>query len=159
MVIYIYKCGRVKCDEYIRDFSRTFGERFKEHLNVPSPVYEHYNTTVHTIIVEDFSIVGRDNRSLIRTIKEAIYIRVSNMSLNKYMGRYHLPHVWVEVMFNISELKINHPHVAIPSATYGNNFWHLQNTCGHSICHDGLPSATEIQQHEVTIHLLQNFKA
>ena len=32
-VIYRYKCDRVECDEeYIGESSRTFGERFKEHL-------------------------------------------------------------------------------------------------------------------------------
>ena len=31
-VIYRYECGRVKCDEeYIKESSRTFGERLKEH--------------------------------------------------------------------------------------------------------------------------------
>ena len=35
-VIYRYKCDRVECDdEYIGESSRTFGERFKEHLKVP----------------------------------------------------------------------------------------------------------------------------
>ena len=37
-VIYIYKCDRVECDEeYIEQSSKTFGERFKEHLKAPSP--------------------------------------------------------------------------------------------------------------------------
>ena len=42
-VIYRYKCDRVECDEeYIRESSRTFGERFKEHLKAPSPIYDHF---------------------------------------------------------------------------------------------------------------------
>ena len=52
-----------------------------------------------------------------RLIKEAIYIRVNSPSSNKDVGKYHLPHIWDEVLFNISELKIkennNSPYVAI----------------------------------------------
>ena len=39
-------------------------------------------------------------------IRESIYIRVNNPSLNKNIGKYHLPHIWDEVLFNISELKL-----------------------------------------------------
>ena len=106
-VIYRYKCDRVECDEeYIGESSRTFGERFKEHQKVPSLIFDHYNTTGHTISLDNFSIVGREDQNLIRTIKEALYIRVNNPSLNRNIGKYHLPHIWDEVLFNISELKI-----------------------------------------------------
>ena len=38
-IIYRFKCHRVDCDdEYIGESSRTFGERFKEHLK-PPPQY------------------------------------------------------------------------------------------------------------------------
>ena len=47
--IYRYKCDRLKCDEeYIGESARTFGERFREHLKTPSPIYNHCNTTGHT---------------------------------------------------------------------------------------------------------------
>ena len=49
----------VECDqEYIVDSARTFGERFKEHLKVPSPIEEHSNITGHHTSIEIFSIVG-----------------------------------------------------------------------------------------------------
>ena len=36
--IYWYQCGDLGCDdEYIGETSRTFGERYKEHLNPPQP--------------------------------------------------------------------------------------------------------------------------
>ena len=106
-VIYSYKCGRVKCDEeYIGESSRTFGERFKEHQKAPSPIFDHFNTTGHNISVENFNIVGREDQNLRRVIKEALYIRVNNPSLNKNIGKYHLPHIWDEVLFNIPELKL-----------------------------------------------------
>ena len=40
-----------------------------------------------------------------RTIKEAIYIRVNNPTLNRNIGKYNLPHIWDKVMFSILELK------------------------------------------------------
>ena len=106
-VIYSYKCCRVECnEEYIGESSRTFGERFKEHQKAPSPILGHFNTTGHSISVENFNIVGREDQNLKRAIKEAPYIRVNNPSLNRNVGKYHLPHIWDEVLFNIPELKL-----------------------------------------------------
>ena len=39
-------------------------------------------------------------------LKEVIYIRVNNPSLNRNIGKYHLPHIWDEVLINIPELKL-----------------------------------------------------
>ena len=106
-VIYRYQCDRVECDEeYICESSRTFGERFKEHLKAPSPIYDHQNITGHNVTLDNFSIVGREDQNLCRWIKEALYIRVNNPSLNKNIGKYHLPHIWDEVLYNTSELKL-----------------------------------------------------
>ena len=85
---------------------KTFGGRFKEHLKAPSPIYDHYNTTGHNVTTENFSIVGREGQNLCRWIKEALYIRVNNPSLNKNIGKYHLPHIWDEVLHNTPELKL-----------------------------------------------------
>ena len=57
-------------------------------------------------VIENFEIVGREDQNLMRTIKEALYIRVNDPSLNRNIGKYHLPHTWDEVLFNISELKL-----------------------------------------------------
>ena len=106
-VIYRYKCDRVDCDEeYTGESSRTFGERFKEHIKAHSPIYDHFNITGHSTTIDNFSIVGREHQNLIRSIKEAIYIRVINPSLNMNIGKYPLPHIWDEVLFNISEFKL-----------------------------------------------------
>ena len=106
-VIYRYKCDRVGCDEeYIGESSRTFGERFGEHLKAPSPIYDHFNTTGDNVIIDNFSIVGREYQNFIRTIKEALYIRVNNPSLNRNIGKYHLPHIWDEVLCSTSEPKL-----------------------------------------------------
>ena len=78
-------------------------------------------------------------------MREAIYIRVNGPSLNKNIGKYHLPHIWDEVLNNITELKLkiniktqwllNLPH------------WlqHLANPfhpSGYNICQVVITSAT-----------------
>ena len=106
-IIYRYKCDRVECDEeYIGESARTSGERFKEHLKHPSQIYDHSNMTGHSTTLDNFSIVGREDQNLMRLIKEAIYIRVNSPSLNKNIGKYHLPHILDEVLNNITELKL-----------------------------------------------------
>ena len=106
-VIYRYKCDRVECDEeYMGESSRTFGERFKEHQKAPSPLYDHYNITGLNISIDNFSIVGRENQNFIRNIKEALYIKVNSPSLNRNIGKYHLPNIWDEVLLNTSECKL-----------------------------------------------------
>ena len=58
------------------------------------------------VTIDNFSIVGKEDQSLMRTIKEALYIRVNNPSLKRNIGKYHLPHIWDEVLLNILELKL-----------------------------------------------------
>ena len=75
-IIYRYKCNRLECDEeYIGETARTFGERLKEHLKAPSPIYDHSNITGHTADINNFSIVGREEQNLSRLIQESMFIR------------------------------------------------------------------------------------
>ena len=63
-IINRYKCHRVECDDdYIGEFSKTFGERFKEHLKAPSPIYDHFIITGHSITIDNFSIMGGRTRT------------------------------------------------------------------------------------------------
>ena len=106
-VIYSYRCGRIDCDEeYIGESSRTFGEMFKEHLEAPSPIYEHQNNSSHKTSIENFHIIGREGNNMARTINKALYIRVNNPTLNRNIGKYNLPHIWDRVLFSIPELKL-----------------------------------------------------
>ena len=50
--------------------------------------------------------VAKKYDSHCRVIVEALYIRVNNPSLNRNIGKYHLPHIWDVVLYNISELKL-----------------------------------------------------
>ena len=69
-IIYRFKCNRVECDdEYIWESSRTFGEWFREHLKAGLPIYDHYNITGNSATIDNFSIVGREDKNLIRGIK------------------------------------------------------------------------------------------
>ena len=70
----------MECDEeYIGESSRTFGERFKEHLEGPIPhLWLTIGISGHMVSIDNFRIVGREHQNLMRTIKEALYIRVNN---------------------------------------------------------------------------------
>ena len=106
-VIYRYRCDRVDCDEeYIGESARTFVDSFKEQLKAPCPIQDHSNRSGHDVNIDNFSIVGREDQNLIRSIKEALYIWVNNPSLNKNIGKYHLPHIWDEVLHNSQELRL-----------------------------------------------------
>ena len=72
----------------------------------PPPIYDHFNATGHNITLENFSIVGREDQNLSRLIKEALFIRVNNPSLNRNIGKYHLPHIWDEVLLKTSKLNL-----------------------------------------------------
>ena len=106
-VIYRYKCSEHGCnEEYIGESARNFAERFKEHQKTPSPIFDHCNTTGHNININNFTIVGREDQNLTRAIKEALFIRVNDPFLNRNIGKYHLPHIWDEVLHKTSELKL-----------------------------------------------------
>ena len=72
-IIYRYRCNTVECEEYIGESSRTFGERFKEHLKVPSPIFDYFNITGHNTTLENSSIVGREDQNLMRLIRVNIF--------------------------------------------------------------------------------------
>ena len=92
-MMYTCKCDREECDEgYIGESARTFGETFKEHLRTPSPIYDHVSITGHQTSIDRFSVVGMESHNLTRTVKEAIYIRVNNLSLNRNIRKYELLH-------------------------------------------------------------------
>ena len=78
-VIYRYMCDHLGCTiEFISETGRNFGDRYREHLRAPSPIYYHVQTTGHTIKLDSFSIVDRESQGITRTIKEAMYIRFND---------------------------------------------------------------------------------
>ena len=106
-VIYSLQCNHIACDEeYIGETSRTLGERYMEHLNQPSPIHVHIQQTGHKSTDTSSNIIGREDQELARTIKESIYIRVNNPTLNHNIGKYNLSHIWDRVLFNTPGLKL-----------------------------------------------------
>ena len=106
-VIYSYQCPHLDCnEEYIGETSRTLGERRREHLKQPFPIHGHAQTTGHSIENSNFNIIGREDWEQASTIKESIYIRVNNPTLNQNIGKYNLNHIWDRVLFNTPGLKL-----------------------------------------------------
>ena len=106
-VIYSYKYQDITCGEkYIEETSKSLGERHKEYLKGHS-IHVHIQHTGHNATSDNFNSIGREDGDLARAIKEAIYIRVNNPSLNRNVGKYHLSHLWDRVLFNTPGLKID----------------------------------------------------
>ena len=98
-VIYKYKCPTINCtEEYIGESGRTFVNRYKGHLKAPSPIHLHTSSTGHPVSPECFSIVDKEAQGMARNIKEAMYIRVNDPSLNRNLGKFQLPHVWDQIL-------------------------------------------------------------
>ena len=106
--IYWYQCGDLGCDEeYLGETSRTFGERYKEHLKPPSAIHHHSNQTGHPAKWSNFQIIGREGHNLARNIKKSIHIRVNNPTLNHNIGKFNLSHIWDRVLLNTKRLTLN----------------------------------------------------
>ena len=55
--------------------------------------------------VELFSTLSKAHLS--RYIKESIFIRVNNPTLNNNVGKFNLPHIWDRVLIHTPGLKLN----------------------------------------------------
>ena len=109
-VIYHYQCPAIDCgDKYIGETSRTLGEWCKEHMREPSPIQVHRQLTGHHTTMHNFNILGREGQDLTRLIKEAIFIRVNNPTLNRNIGKFQLSHIWDRVLFSTPNLKAAFP--------------------------------------------------
>ena len=105
-VIYSYTCREIDCDEeYIGESGRTFGEDTRNIWKAPSPIFLHQENSGHQTTLNNFKIIGREENSLARTIRESMYIRVDNPTLNRNIGKYNLPHIWDKILYSIPELK------------------------------------------------------
>ena len=102
--IYQISCdGRGCSGTYIGESERTLKARFQEHTrpsNNSSEVSRHINRDCpgHTISLDSTILLDREPRWFERGVKEAIYIRAHNPSLNKDGGRHQLPHIWDRVI-------------------------------------------------------------
>ena len=119
--IYWFQCSDLSCDdEYTGETSRTFGEMYKDHLKDPSPIHQHSNNTGHPTSHNNFQVIGREGHSLARNIKESIFIRVNNSTLNRNIGKCNLPHIWDRVLLNTPCLNLKR-HVQVFGHVNPNN--------------------------------------
>ena len=70
------------------------------------PGGHHSIQTGHTTNQNNFQIIGREGQNLARNIKESIYIRVNNPSLNNNIGKFNLSHIWDRVLLNTKGLTL-----------------------------------------------------
>ena len=108
-LIYCYQCAAIDCgEEYISETSRTLGERYKEHLREP-PIQTYSNLTGHQLSQDNFSIIDREGQDITRLIKESIFIKLNNPTLNRNIGKFQLSHIWDRVLFGTSNIKVAIP--------------------------------------------------
>ena len=83
-IIYWLRCNKIDFDEeYIGESSRTFGERYKEHLKAPSPIFWHQSNTGHTTTVENFRIIGREGNNMSEASKKPYILKWTILSWTK----------------------------------------------------------------------------
>ena len=124
--IYWSQCIDLSCnDEYIGETSRTFGERYKEHLKDPLPIHQHSNHTGHPTSDNNFQIIGREGHSLARNIKESIFIRVNNPTLNRNIGKFNLPHICSRVLLKTPGLNLKRYAHVVGHVNSNNSNTHL----------------------------------
>ena len=95
VIIYYFECPHIKCPEaYIGESGMPLGDRIKEHLKAPLPFTTIAVFTGHQLSPECFNIIHQETQGPSRNIKEAMFIRVNDPSLNRNLGKYQLPHIW-----------------------------------------------------------------
>ena len=100
--IYEIKCE--DCDaSYVGETERSLKARFSEHRRpstVSSEVSKHIHTDQpnHNIKLDNTKILSVESKWFDRGVKETIYIRARNPSLNKDGGRYNLPPIWTNII-------------------------------------------------------------
>ena len=58
-------------------------------------------------LLDRLMTLGREGHNLARNIKESIYIRVNNPTLNNNIGKFNLSHIWDRVLLYTKGLTLN----------------------------------------------------
>ena len=78
------------------------------------PIYDNANTTGQSIQLDNLSIMDRESQGFLRTIKEAMFIRLYDPPPYRSLGKYQLPHSWDEVLLDTLALHLQwYPHIFI----------------------------------------------
>ena len=92
----------------------------------------------HSTDPDNFTIIGKEDHGLARTIKESIYIRVNNSTLNRNVGKYNLHHILDRVLFNTPDLKISNDNRHVQRTYFSRHAQsipinrHVHRTIGHT---------------------------
>ena len=99
-IIYHIKCAEPTCsDSYVGETGRTLAERTSEHSKPPSALHMHHTDQGHPLpSLDHTSILSGEPNKFRRYVKESIFIRAVDPSLNKNVGKYELPHCWDNVI-------------------------------------------------------------
>ena len=107
-VVYEIPCQgktlRGKCKEsYIGETERSLKTRFLEHRRPSSSTSEvsqhiHIESPGHHVSLDEVKVLDREDKWFERGVKEAIYIRAHQPSLNRDGGRYKLPRVYDPIL-------------------------------------------------------------
>ena len=129
-------------------------------LRVPFPIYHHSQVTGYPVDVNCITIVDREAHSTIRTIKEAMFIHVNGLSLNRNPGKYQLPYIWDELLRTSNhstsgdlepQLLLNGPaHLFSKSHKGGHAHFHEISKYGPSIFPGSANSTPFPPQHQFT---------
>ena len=107
-VVYGVSCEPPCPDTYIGETIQPLQTRMGQHRRASSTglndsaVYTHLDATGHSFKTENVIIMDRDTRWHQIGIKEAIWVRAEQPSLNRNGGtRHNLPHAWDRVIANL----------------------------------------------------------
>ena len=105
--IYWYQCGDLGCDDgYIGEPPGPLVKDTKSTWSTPLLFITTATKTGHTTNHNNFQIIGREGHNLAINIKESIYIRVNNPTLNNNIGKFNLSHIWDRVLLNTKGLTL-----------------------------------------------------
>ena len=100
----VYKISCEDCDAaYVGETERSLKARFSEHRrpsSVNSEVSKHIHTDNpdHGIVMDKTEILAVESKWFERGVKEAIFIRATQPSLNRDGGRFNLSPVWTNIL-------------------------------------------------------------
>jgi hypothetical protein len=101
-LIYSFVCHQEGCKaEYIGETKQALKSRVSQHRRpstgdtYDSAIFTHMRETGHTVDIKDFKVLDKEEDWHKRGVKEAIWERIKEPTLNKKGGlRFNLPHTW-----------------------------------------------------------------
>ena len=115
-IIYYWKCQAHKCTaEYISETKMSLKERVSDHRNQTTCAIKTTTslTNYPKAEVKDFTI-DRDSNILYCWVKEALYICIKDLSLNRNIGKIRIPSVFNKLLKPHTQLEQPHSSISPP---------------------------------------------